>query len=335
MSMIESESVRRRPAPEAGTAGRPALSRRPSTAILVVVGVVVALVVVGKVTTPEFVTGSNLLTILRAASLTAIVALGMTFVTLSGNYFSLSVVQTAVVGAVLYAAVASSSGFAVGLVVALGVCLALGAVQGGIVGLGGNPVVVTFAAGAALLGGVLVATHSDRVVLTASGLATQIGQSSPLGVPAPTWAFGIVALVAYLLLERTTLGRRTKLVGANRAAAVASGLNVMRIIMAAFALSALAAGIVGVLTVAQFGVADSQQFNGIDINAIAAVLVGGTSIRGGEGGVLRTCLGALFIAMLANLLQVRGYSTGIQDTFTGVAVVIAVCAYGLVKRREH
>ncbi|MBV8221047.1 MAG: ABC transporter permease, partial [Solirubrobacterales bacterium] len=167
------------------------------------------------------------------------------------------------------------------------------------------------------------------------GLATQIGQASPLGIPTPTWAFGIVALLCYLILERTTFGRRTKLVGANRAAAVASGLNVMRTIMAVFAISALAAGIVGVLTAAQFGVADSQQFNGTDINAIAAVLVGGTSIRGGEGGVLRTCVGALFIAMLSNLLQVRGYSTGIQLTFIGVAVVIAVCVYGLIKRKEQ
>ena len=310
------------------------MARRPPTSVLVAVAVVVVLVILGKVTTPAFITGSNLLAILRAASLTAIVALGMTFVTISGNYFSLSVVQTAVVGAVLYAAVASADGFVIGLIVALAACMVIGVAQGAVVGLGANPVVVTFAAGATLIGAVLVATSSNRVQLTAGGLATQIGQSSPLGVPAPTWAFGIVAVLTYLVLERTTLGRRSKLVGANRAAAVAGGLGVLRTIMAVFAISALAAGIVGVLTAAQFGVADSQQFNGIDINAIAAVLVGGTSIRGGEGGVGRTCLGALFIAMLGNLLQVRGYSTGIQDTVTGIAVVIAVCGYGLVKRRE-
>jgi ribose transport system permease protein len=314
---------------------RRVLVYRPPKAVLATVGAVVVLVVLGKLTTPQFVTGSNLLTILRAASLTAIVALGMTFITLSGNYFSLSVVQTSVVASVVYASVTSDSSVAVGLIAVLGVCAGLGLLQGAIVGLGGNPVVVTFAAGATLIGGVLVATNSNRVLLTAGGLATQIGQASPLGIPTPTWAFGIVALLCYLILERTTFGRRTKLVGANRAAAVASGLNVMRTIMAVFAISALAAGIVGVLTAAQFGVADSQQFNGTDINAIAAVLVGGTSIRGGEGGVLRTCVGALFIAMLSNLLQVRGYSTGIQLTFIGVAVVIAVCVYGLIKRKEQ
>lgn len=324
---------------EAARSSRPLAGRltvkRPPNAILIVAAIVIALIVVGKVTTPQFITSANLLTVLRAAALTAIVALGMSFITLSGNYFSLSVVQTAVVASVLYASVTSGSGFVAGLVVALGVCLLLGAAQGWIVGLGGNPVVVTFAAGATVTGGVLVATHSNRIELHADGVATWIGQAEPLGIPTPTWAFGIMAVICYLILERTTLGRRTKLVGANRATAEASGLNVMRTIVAVFAISGLAAGIVGVLTAAQFGVADSQQFNGIDIDAIAAVLVGGTSIRGGEGGILRTCLGALFIAMLTNLLQVRGYSTGIQDTFLGVAVVIAVCGYGLIKRREQ
>jgi ribose transport system permease protein len=333
--MIESGPASREASLAAdGARARPRL-RRPPMAVLVVAAIVILLIVVGKVTTPQFMTGSNFLTILRAAALTAIVALGMCFVTISGNYFSLSVVQTAVVASVLYAAIASSAGFVAGLVVALAVCMLLGAAQGAIVGLGGNPVVVTFAAGAALIGVVLVATGNNRVQLNASGLATQIGQASPLGIPTPTWAFGIAAIACYLILERTTLGRGTKLVGANRATAQASGLNVMRTIVVVFAISAFAAGIVGVLTAAQFGVADSQQFNGIDINSIAAVLVGGTSIRGGEGGALRTCLGALFIAMLANLLQVRGYSTGVQDTFIGLAVVVAVCGYGLIKRRER
>jgi ribose transport system permease protein len=309
-------------------------TRRPAVGPLVVIGVAIALIVIGKVTTPQFVTGSNMLTILRAASLTAIVALGLTFVTISGNYFSLSVAQTAVVASVLYASIGSSSGFVLGLIVTLAVCTLLGAAQGTIVGLGANPVVVTFATGAAVIGGVLVATHGDRIELHASGLAVQLGQASPLGVPTQTWAFVICALVCYLVLERTTLGRRTKLVGANRATALASGLNVMGTVVAVFAISAIAAAIAGVLTAAQFGVADSTQFTGTDINAIAAVLVGGTSIRGGEGSVQRTCMGAVFIAMLSNLLQVRGYSTGIQLTFIGVAVVIAVCAYGMVKRRQ-
>ncbi|MCW3003421.1 MAG: putative transporter permease protein yphD [Conexibacter sp.] len=299
---------------------------------------IVVILVIGRLAAPEFVAGDNLLTILRAASITAIVALGMTFLTISGNFFSLSVAQTAVLGSVVYAAVASTgAGFPGALAAVIVVCVVLGAIQGGVVGLGGNPVVVTLAAGAAITGFVLLATDSKRVLLKApaDSLTAQIGRSSPLGVPSATWAFAIVAILCILLLERTTLGRRTILVGANRAAAVASGMNVGLVIVTAFVISALTAGLAGVLTTAEFGVADSAQFGGLDIDAIAAVLVGGTSIKGGEGSVTRTCIGALFIAALRNFLQVEGLSTGWQLTFVGAAVVVAVCVYGLMKRSER
>jgi ribose transport system permease protein len=297
--------------------------RRVEPQAVVVLLVAIALVVVGRVTTPEFVTSDNLLAILRAASITAIVALGLTFVTISGNYFSLSVAQTAVLASVLYAAVASSHA---GVVLAVLVVLAACAL-----------VVVTLAAGAAIIAGVLYATDSKRVLLKVPGdsLAAEIGRAAPLGIPTATWAFVVVALVCVLLLDKTVLGRRTIMVGANRLAAVASGLNVTLVITATFVISAITAGIAGILTAAEFGVADSAQFTGLDIDAIAAVLVGGTSIRGGEGSVTRTCVGALFIATLRNLLQLRGYSTGIQLTFVGLAVVVAVCVYALMKRKER
>jgi len=314
-----------------------AMHRRVPVGPVVVLLVALALLGVGRLTTPAFVTGTNMLTILRAASLTAIVALGLTFVTISGNFFSLSVAQTAVVGSVLYAALADRGGFALGLAGVLAVCLVLGAMQGAVVGRGGNPIVVTLAAGAAIVGVVLIATHNDRVLLTTppGSLAVRFGQASPLGVPTQTWAFGVVAIACYLILSRTVLGRRTILLGANRRAAVATGMNAVRVIMFAFAISSVTAGIAGALTSAQFGVADSQQFNGMDIDAIAAVLVGGTSIRGGEGSVLRTCIGAVFIAMLRNLLQIRGYTTGVQLTVEGITVVVAVCAYAFIKRKDH
>ncbi len=327
---------------EAGPGTPPVVSettkRRIEPQTLVVLVVAFALLVAGRVTTPEFITSDNLLAILRAASITGIVALGLTFVTISGNYFSLSVAQTAVLASVLYAAVASTgAGVFLALLIALAACVVVGLVQGAIVGAGGNPVVVTLAAGSALIAVVLYATDSKRVLLKvpADSLAADLGRASPLGIPTATWAFVVVAIACILLLEKTTLGRRTIMVGANRLAAVASGLNVMLVIAAAFVISAITAGIAGILTAAEFGVADSAQFTGLDIDAIAAVLVGGTAIKGGEGSVTRTCVGALFIATLRNLMQVRGYSTGVQLTVVGLAVVAAVCAYATTKRKER
>lgn len=295
----------------------------------------IAVLVVGGLTAPDFLTGSNLLNVLRAASITGIVALGLTFVTISGHYFSLSVLQTAVLASVLYAAVGSVSGFWGGLAAMLAACLVVGAVQGLVISVGGNPVIVTFAAGAAILGLVLWATGSARVLLRApsESLAAQVGGATPLGVPMATWAFVVLAVISHIVLQKTTLGRRTILVGANKAAAVAIGINVRTVIVAAFCISAVAAGIAGMLSASEFGVADSAQFPNLDINAVAAVLVGGTAIKGGQGSALQTVAGAIFISLLDNYLQIIGLPTGVQLLCVGGAVVLAVSVYTLVKGR--
>jgi ribose transport system permease protein len=303
----------------------------------IVAAITLALLVFGHFTTAEFVTVDNLLTIVRAASITGIVALGMTFVTISGNYFSLSVSQTAVLGSVIYAATATSGGLLAGLLVALLACALLGVVQGAIIGAGGNPVVVTVAAGAAIIGAVLVGTNSKRVLLKApsDSLAVQLGRATPLGIPMATWAFVVVAALCIFLLSRTSLGRRTYLVGANRRTAIASGLPVRAIVTVAFTIAAVAAGLAGILNAAEFGVADASQFTGLDINAIAAVLIGGTAIKGGEGSVARTAMGTLFIAVLQNLLQLRGYEYGVRLTVVGAVVVVALSLYALIRKKRE
>jgi ribose transport system permease protein len=318
---------------EAGTKVEPRLPRQ----VFVIAAVVVALLVGGRVITPDFLTVDNMLSILRAGSIIGIIALGLTFITLSGNYFSLSVAQTAVMASVLYAAAASLVGGLLALLVTVVACVVLGLVQGGVVGAGGNPVVVSLATGALLLGIILVLTDSNRVVLRAPGnsFAVWVGRGTVAGVPTTTIAFVLAAVAAHFLLKRTVLGRRCLLVGANRLTAVASGMNVRAVVTAAFCISSLAAGLAGVLTAAEFGVADSTQFNGVDIDAVAAVLVGGTSIKGGEGSILRTCVGTVFIALLRNLLQVLGLSTGIQLLCVGGAVVVAVSVYALTNGRSR
>ena len=329
---LKADSALTAPAPGQATG-----VRRWKQYIGVIVAAVVVLVVLalGALTAPNFVTVSNLLNVLRAASITGIVALGLTFVTISGHYFSLSVLQTAVLSSVVYAAVASSTGFWGGLVAMVATCLVVGAVQGLVISVGGNPVVVTFAAGAAILGLVLWVTNSNRVLLQApsGSLAVQIGAGAPLGIPMATWAFVVLSVVSHLVLQKTTLGRRTTLVGANKATALAVGINVRVIIVAVFCISALAAGIAGMLSAAEFGVADTAQFPNLDIDAVAAVLVGGTAIKGGQGTALQTVVGAVFISLLRNYLQIMGLSTGIQLVCVGIAVVLAVSGYTLMKGR--
>jgi ribose transport system permease protein len=323
----------------AATAAKPVpggLLARQRVGVIVTSTVVVLVLVLGAFTAPDFMNVSNLLNVVRAASITGIVALGLTFVTISGHYFSLSVLQTAVLSGVVYAAASSATGFWGGLAAVLATCLVVGAVQGLVISIGGNPVVVTFAAGAAILGLILWATNSARVLLVApsDSLAVQIGAAAPLGIPMATWAFVVLSVASYIVLQKTTLGRRSTLVGANKATAVAVGINVRLIIVAVFCISALAAGIAGVLSTAEFGVADTAQFPNLDIDAVAAVLVGGTAIKGGEGSAVQTVVGAVFISLLQNYLQIIGLPTGIQLVCVGGAVVLAVTGYTLMKGRR-
>lgn len=311
--------------------------RRRTAATVVMVGIVLALVIAGAIFVPEFLSPSNLLSVLRAASITGVVAIGLTFVTISGNYFSLSVAQTAILSTVVYATAASAGGFLFGLAAVIAVCFIVGLVQGLVVGAGGNPIVVTLATGAVLLAIVLVVTGGNRVRLVppVGESLSLFGQLSPLGIPFATWAFVLLAIVCHLLLKKTTLGRRTVLLGANKDTARSIGYNVRWVIAVVFLVASLTAGIAGVLTTAEFGVADASQFTSLDVDAIAAVLVGGTAIRGGQGSILQTTVGVVFIALLNNLLQILGLSTGIRLSLVGAAVVISVLAYSLMKERSR
>jgi ribose transport system permease protein len=291
------------------------------------------LLVVGGITTNEFLTFDNALIVIRSASITGIVALGMTFVTLSGNFFSLSVEQTAALCSIVFAgALSADLGIVVAIVLALATSVVVGAAQGALVAAGLNPIVTTLGAGAALFGFAAVVTHNE-VVNFSSSSADWVGRARPLGVPTQSWAFILLTVLATLVLMRTRVGRETYLVGTNRDAARASGLRVGKITVLAFVLSALTAGIAGVFTAAQVTQAPLTQFNGLNIDVIAAVLVGGTALQGGEGSALRSALGAVFIALLANFLLLRQVDFGVRTLVTGLIVVVATSAFHLLRTR--
>lgn len=301
----------------------------------VIVGLAVAAILVaGGLTTAEFLSFDNFLIVIRAASITGIVALGMTFVTISGNFFSLSVEQTAALCSIAFAeGLAHGWGLGGSLVLAIAVALAIGAVQGGVVAAGLNPIVTTLGAGAALYGLAAVVTHNEVVNFTASPAVEWIGRARPVGVPTQSWAFVIFTIVTTFVLTRTRLGRETYVVGANRAAARASGIDVSRTTIVAFTLASLAAGIAGIFTAAQITQAPLTQFSGLNIDVIAAVLVGGTALQGGEGSGLRSALGAVFIALLANFMLLRDFSFGVRTMVTGLIVIVATSAFHLLRMR--
>ncbi len=309
--------------------------RRQFVPPAVVTVAVLVLLLAGGVTTPGFLTTDNALLIIRTTSLTGIAAIGMTFITLSGAFFSLSVEQTAIICAIVYA-LALSHGFGLlsALLVTAAVAVLVGAIQGAIVAIGINPIVTTLGAGAALYG--LASVLSDNeLVKTGTSSGSWIGQGKPLGIPTQSWAFILLWAASVIVLKKTGFGRRLMLVGANPEAAAASGISVGAAKLVAFIISAGAAGLVAVFIASQFEQASVLQFGDINIDAIAAVLVGGTALQGGEGSTTRTALGALFIALLGNYMLLQNYGYGVRLLVTGVTVTCATSLFHLLRTRSQ
>jgi simple sugar transport system permease protein/ribose transport system permease protein len=295
----------------------------------------VALILYGASTTREFLGIDNLLNIVRSGATIGIVALGMTFVTITGNFFSLSVAQTAAFAAVAFAGLlAAGIWLPLVVILVLAMSVVIGVIQGAIVGRGANPIITTLGAGAALFGLTAVVT-ANRTIQVGSDVAEWLGRGRPLGIPNQTWLFLLLTLVGTVILSRTRLGRQLYLVGANRAAARAAGISISRAILFAFAASAVTAALAGIMTAAQFGQGATNQFPDLTIPVIAAVLVGGTAVSGGEGSMLRTMLGTVFISLLQNIMLLRNLDTGWRLLLEGAIVSIAVGLYALSQRARR
>jgi simple sugar transport system permease protein/ribose transport system permease protein len=310
------------------------IDRRKLIGPAVIGGAVVLLLLVGGILERDFLSYDNLLAVMRSASLVGIAAVGMTFITLTGNFVSLSTEQTAIISGILYA-LALSNGWPVLLaaLVTFGAAMAIGLVQGAIVALGMNPIVTTLGAGAAVFGLANVLTN-NRTVNTRTSADDWIGTARPLGIPTQVIAFVALTAITMLVLSRTRFGRRVMLMGANRAAATATGLKVAATTIIAFVLASAFCALCGIMVISQVGQAKTTNFEGFTIDVVAAVLVGGTAIQGGEGSTLRTAMGAIFIALLANFMLIRGYSYGVRLVITGVIVALAVVGFHLLRTRN-
>ncbi|MEV4686911.1 ABC transporter permease [Microbacterium sp. LWH3-1.2] len=297
-----------------------------------VVVLAVALVVFA-LTTPAFVSFGNVIAIVNSATLTGIVAVGLTFVTISGNFLPLSVEQSAAMSAVTLAMMLAADIPAwVGVIAALAVGIAIGMLQGLIVSLGANPLVVTLAVGAALAGLVVTVTGGKTITFPAVEF---FGDMIVFGIPVQTYVFVIVTVILTIYSARSRSGRAIRLLGENRLAARATGISVRATTMLAFGLAGVTVSLVSILSVVTFDRANATQFSGLTFDAIAAVLIGGTAIRGGHGSPLRSAIGAVFIALLMNVMLLREWSYGYRLLVEGIVVIAAVSIYRVLSARKE
>lgn len=315
------------------TSGAPSAGGRPEwLPFAIVVGLAAVTVLVAVFATPSFLTVDNIRAILRNAAIVGIVAVGMTPVTLSGNFVSLGITQSAMLAMVSFVAMLGAGWGVVPSVIAVIVLLvAVGMLQGAIIAAGLNPVITTLAAGAIIFGVVSELTHGG--IVRAGDNAIDWDQASVAGIPVEVLIFILFAALVTFVMQRTVTGRETTLIGANRATAEISGISFTRVTTLAFAIFSVSLALAGIINGAAFGQATAVSFPGLTVDVIAAVLVGGTAIQGGRGSPLRSAGGAILIAVISNMMVLNDFSTGGRLAVQGGVVVVIVVLLDLLWRR--
>jgi len=292
------------------------------------------------INTPNYLSWFNIKTIVRDAALVGIMGIGLTFVTLSGNFFLLSMKETAALSIIAFAiAMSNDFGFVLSFGFAMGIALAAGALQGCLIGLGGNPIVVTLGAAGILYG--VASWWSDNLVvpIRRPNDAEWLGTGSVLGVPNITILFVFLAVFAEWVLRKTSFGRQVYLIGANRAAGRATGHENFRMAIIVCMIASACCALVAIAFAAQMSSAQANYFSSefgssgdFTILVIATVMVAGNSIMGGYGSTLRTSLGAVFISAVDNLMVLQGFNSGPRVLSVGIMIVGSILLFAYLRR---
>jgi len=276
----------------------------------------------------RFLTIGNILNVLRQTSINSVIAAGMTFIILTGG-IDLSVGSTlALTGAVM----ASLLSAGVPLIISVILAILLGAIIGffsGIVIAKGKvqPFIATLAMMTIIRGATLIFTNGRPISTGDFPGADQfywLGSGEVFGIPAPVYITILVFSLAYYILKHTSLGRYVYALGGNEEATKLSGINVDLIKYKVYAISGALAAVAGLIVTARLSSAQPQAGGGYELDAIAAVVLGGTSLAGGKGGVIGTIIGALIIGILNNALNLMDVTSYYQLLAKGIVILIAV-----------
>jgi ribose transport system permease protein len=312
--------------PRAGIARRARLLQRYG-----IFFVLAAVFLVGVFGVHNFATPRNISNILTSMSFVGIVAIGMTFIVISGNFVDLSVPAQVAVGALLVLGL-QPHGLGVAILAAIVVVMVIGFVNGTLVGVfGANAVIVTLGVETAATGVILI-LNGGAYVYGVSDAFHRFGTSSIIGIPIEVVFFFAFALLAQGLLSRTRFGFSVRAIGSNRLVARASGIPVASYVLGTFVLSAFLAGTAGILLGALTNSVSSGLGGGYEFDALTAVVVGGTSLFGGVGSIWRTLAGVLLIGMVNNLMILVGLQFQTQLLVKGVIIIAAVLLDALAQR---
>ncbi|WP_003542240.1 ABC transporter permease [Desulfotomaculum nigrificans] len=296
-------------------------------------GPLIGLILIGvflSILSDRFLTTSNLLNVARQVSINALLGVGMTFVILTGG-IDLSVGSIlALSGALAAGSLAFGVNPVLAVLVACLVGLVAGTINGTIIAVGRvAPFIATLATMTLFRGGTLIYTEGRPVRAVAEGF-NSLGGGYIGPIPTPVIIMALVVLAAWFVLSQMTLGRRIFAIGGNEEAAILSGIKTNRYKILVYSVSGLLAGLAGAILTSRLLSAQPTAGTGYELDAIAAVVIGGTSLNGGVGGVLGTLVGALIIGVIDNGLNLLNVSSFYQQAVKGLIILIAV----LIDRRN-
>jgi len=294
----------------------------------------IGLSIVLWIMTPYFLTVSNLLNVAQQTSINAIIAVGMTFVIITAG-IDLSVGSlVAFSGVVLASVLQAGVPLPIAILVGLGVGLSCGMINGLLITHGRLPPFISTLGMMSVARGAALLYTQGRPVSGFSENFRYLATGEIFHIPAPVIIMGVVYIIAHFVLNRTKLGRYAYAIGGNEEAAILSGINVKLYKTMVYALCGMLSGLAALILTARLNSAQPIAGNMYELDAIAATVIGGTSLMGGEGTVLGTLIGALIMGVLRNGLNLLGVSSFIQQIVIGSVIIIAVLMDMALKKQR-
>jgi ribose/xylose/arabinose/galactoside ABC-type transport system permease subunit len=301
-----------------------------------------AAVVVFAALSHNFLTGGNLLTVARQSTYLTMVAMGQMLALLTGG-FDLSVGKnvaiTSVVGAMTMASLSAAFPDATGLAVTLGMLGGIGAgtLVGIVNGIGVavfdvSPFMMTLGTASISFGIALTLTSGMPVYGMPDAFGNIFGFGRLLGIPVPVYVTAAVAVVMYLVLSWTRMGRYFYAIGGNLKASVLSGISTRFYLFMAYVLCGVLSAIAGIMLTARLETGEANIGASLPLDSIAACVIGGVSLRGGSGHIGNVILAAIFIGLIQNGMDLAHIESYLQEVVIGILLILAVIADGLRQR---
>ena len=290
-------------------------------------GIVLVALLAWAVLTPSFLSMPSLTALLTTASVIGCMAAGMTFITIGGNVMSFALGATAAASAFLFTAIFNVTGFAAALAGSLLFGGLVTGIQGLVVGsLRANPIIISIAANVLIYGAASWMTGNETIYAVSTD-TSRLLSGAPSGVPIEFLILLAIIIFGQIILSFTVFGRNLLLIGSGWATAETTGLPIGRTVFLAYLWAGVFTAVSGVLLAIRYNQGNMALAVQYDYDAIAAVLVGGTPIQGGDGSMIRTLVGVLAISVIQVVLLLHGFEEGWRHLVTGLLVLLVVVLY--------